>query len=64
MQVLQKTALRWTPQGKRPVGRPITTYRRTVEGELKDLKITWSEAENKAKNRAEWRDLDSTLCST
>ena len=57
-----KTALRWTPQGKRPVGKPKTTWRRTVEGELKDLQMTWSEAENKATNRAEWRGLVSTLC--
>ena len=35
-----KIALRWTPQGKRPVGGPKTTWRRTVEGELKDLEMT------------------------
>ena len=28
------------------------------------LKMTWGEAENKVKNRAEWKDLVSTLCST
>ena len=52
---ITKTALRWTTQGKQPIGRPETTWCRTVEGELKDLKMTWGEAENKAKNRAEWR---------
>ena len=67
---ITKTALSWTPQGKRPVGRPkqktkkSTTWRRTVEGEIKDLKMTWGEAENKTKNRAEWRGRVSTLCST
>ena len=40
------------------------TWRQTVERELKDLKMTWGEAKNKAKNRAEWSDLVSTLCST
>ena len=43
-----KTALRWTPQGKRPVERPKTTWRRTVEGELKDLKdMEWGCEEGK-----------------
>ena len=27
-------------------------WRQTVEGELKDLKMTWGEAKNEAKNRA------------
>ena len=61
---ITKAALRWTPQGKRPRGRPKTTWRRTVETELKELKLTWGEVENKARNRAEWRELVSTLCST
>ena len=59
---ITKTALRWTPQGKRPRGRPKTTWRRTIENELKDLKMTWGEAETVAKNRPEWRGLVLTLC--
>lgn len=38
-------------KGKRSVGRPKTTRQRTVEGELKDLKMTCGEYENKAKYR-------------
>ena len=38
---ITKTVLRWTPQGKQPIGSPETTWHRTVEGELKDLKITF-----------------------
>lgn len=60
---ITKTALRWTHQGKRPWGRPKTTWRKTVENELKELHLTWGEAEKKAKNRTEWRDLVLTLCS-
>ena len=60
---ITKVALRWTPQGKRPRGRPKTTWRRTIEAELRELGMTWGEAEAKAKNRAEWRDLVVTLCS-
>ena len=33
-----------------------------MENELKDVKMTLGEAEKKAKNRTEWRDLVVTLC--
>ncbi|XP_077869679.1 uncharacterized protein LOC144361756 [Saccoglossus kowalevskii] len=58
-----KIALRWTPQGKRPRGRAKNTWRRTVEQELREMGLTWGEAETKAKNRVKWRDLVLTLCS-
>jgi hypothetical protein len=32
-----RIAIRWTPQGKRPRGRPKTTWHRTIESELKEL---------------------------
>ena len=49
-----KTALRWTPPGRRSRGRPKTTWRR-AEGEA--VKI--------AKNREEWkRIVRAALCST
>ncbi|XP_078320133.1 putative amine oxidase [copper-containing] [Crassostrea virginica] len=60
---IPKIALRWTPAGKRPRGRPKTTWRKTIENELKSLNLTWGEAEARAKNRAEWRHLVLTLCS-
>ena len=60
---ITKVALKWTPQGKRPRGRPKTTWRRTVESELQEMGITWGEAENKAKDRAVWRNLVATSCS-
>ena len=36
---IPKVALRWTPPGKRKRGRPKITWRKTVEAELKKLKI-------------------------
>jgi hypothetical protein len=49
--------------GKRPRGRQKTTWRRTIESELKELDMTWGEAEAKAKDRTGWRNLVATLCS-
>ena len=60
---IPKIALRWTPAGKRPRGRPKTTWRKTIENELESLDLTWGEAEARAKNRAEWQHLVLTLCS-
>ncbi|KAK7092498.1 hypothetical protein V1264_008235 [Littorina saxatilis] len=37
-----RTALHWTPEGKRKRGRHKNTWRRTVEGELKTLNLTWA----------------------
>jgi hypothetical protein len=61
---IPRTALRWTPQGKRKRGRPKTTWRRTVESELKELGITWGEAQKRAKDRNDWRSIVVALCST
>ena len=32
---MTKVALRWTPEAKRKRGRPKTTWRRTIENEIK-----------------------------
>jgi len=37
--------------------------RRTVEKELGNMKLSWSEAESKAQDRAEWRSIVGGLCS-
>ena len=54
---LPRTALRWTPQGKRKRGRPKETWRRTVERELKDRGLTLVTAPRAAADRARWRSL-------
>jgi len=61
---LQKyPTLRWTPDGKRRTGRPKETWRRTVEGELRDLGMTWREAERKAQDRQLWRTMVMASCA-
>ena len=40
-QNITRVALHWTPEGRRKRGRPKTTWRRTVEGELKALNHSW-----------------------
>jgi hypothetical protein len=60
---MTKVALRWTPEGKGKRGRPITTWRRTIENEIKERGYTWGTIERKANNREEWRKLVLTLCA-
>jgi hypothetical protein len=52
-----KVALRWTSEGKGKRGRPKTTWRRTIENEIKERGHTWGTIERKANNREEWRKL-------
>jgi hypothetical protein len=44
-------------EGKGKRGRPITTWRRTIENEIKERGYTWGTIERKANNRKEWRKL-------
>ena len=50
-----KTAARWTPAGRRARGRPGSTWLRSIEEEMRDGGITWSEARRLAKDRNAWR---------
>ena len=59
-----KVALHWTPEGKRKVGRPKITWRRTVEGEMKSLGHTWGTVERMAKDRNQWRAFVAALHDT
>jgi len=59
-----KQALKWNPQGKRKVGRPVKTWRRSIEEELKKANISWNTAEKTAANRVRWRSIVDSLCST
>ncbi len=43
--------LRWNPPGKRKQGRPKMTLRKTFEGGLKKMELTWGTAEREAKER-------------
>jgi hypothetical protein len=55
--------LRWTPEGKRKRGRPKTTWRRTIENEIRERGYTWGTIEREANNREEWRKLVLALCA-
>ena len=56
--------MRWTPEGKRSRGRPKTTWRRTVEKGLRELKYSWSAIEKLAKDRQRWKDFVASLHAT
>ena len=56
-----RTALHWTPDGKRRRGRPRTTWRRTVEGEMKDMRMTWGSLTKLAQDRSQWRAFVAAL---
>src|SRR5579871_6002493 len=59
-----KTALTWTPEGKRKKGRPRTTWRRTMEEELCCASLTWDTARRVAQDRGSWKDLVKASCAT
>ena len=60
---ITRQALSWNPQGKRKVGRPRQTWRRSVEEELKAIGIRWSELGRTCQNRVRWRSIITALCS-
>lgn len=58
---ISRVALRWTPEGGRRRGLPKTTWRRTVEEEMKSMGLTWDSVQKKAQNRPEWRTFGAAL---
>ena len=66
-QSIARTALHWTPDGKRKRGRPRTTWRRTVEYEMKAMQHSWGSLTKLAQDRQRWRNfvgaLDTTGCN-
>ena len=59
-----RQALEWNPQGKRKVGRPKESWRRSVEKEAKEAGWTWSHLKKMAQNRTRWRSFVAALCPT
>ena len=57
MNDITKISLRWTREGIKKEGRQKTTWRRTVEADLKEMESTWAEIEKKAQDRGEWKSL-------
>ena len=44
-------------------GRPKTTWRRTVEKELREFNYSWSTIEKLARDRQGWRNFVAALCA-
>jgi len=49
---ISRKALRWTPAGKRKIGRPKDAWRRTVEAEIKERGYSRQVIEREAKDLA------------
>ncbi|XP_047984805.1 uncharacterized protein LOC125225240 [Leguminivora glycinivorella] len=57
-------AFEWRPQGgKRARKRPVHTWRRSVENELREYGLSWNEAKAVAQDRKAWKDLVEALCT-
>ena len=61
---ITRQALDWNPQGKRKVGRPKQTWRRSTDAEIKAAGTTWGELKRTSQNRVRWRGVVAALCST
>lgn len=57
-----RQALEWNPQGKRRRGRPAHTWRRSLEAEMRSVKLSWSEVKRRAEHREGWRTVVTALC--
>ena len=60
---ITRQALEWNPQGKRKVGRPKQTWRRSINTEMKAAGMTWAELKRASQNRVRWRSVVAALCS-
>ena len=60
---IPRVALRWTPIGRRPRGRPKETWRRSVEKEMRTENWSWGQVQTWAKDRIHWRTLVTALCA-
>jgi hypothetical protein len=50
---MTKVALRWTPEGKRKRGRPKTTWKRTIENEIKRIHLGHNRKKSQQQRRVE-----------
>ena len=61
---IARTALTWTPEGRRRRGRPKITWRRTIEAEARMMNRSWRDLETLAQDRHEWGNLVGALCAS
>jgi hypothetical protein len=60
---IARQALEWNPQGRRKVGRPRMTWRRSVIMEAKARGKSWREVKALAGNKVRWRSFVDALCA-
>ena len=58
---IPKMGLRWNPPGKMKQGRPKMTLRKTFEGDLNKMELTWETTEREAKDRRSWKKRSSCI---
>ena len=58
---ITRQALDWNPQGKRRRGRPTTTWRRSLDTELRTYGISWGEAKHETQDRTGWKTVVKAL---
>jgi len=61
---IEKTALGWNPQGYRRRGMLKTTWRRTIEDEIRSTRRSRNEVKGTAGDRNAWKLFMDALCST
>ena len=61
---ITRQALEWNPQGRRRVGRPKETWKRSIEREAKRAGYTIKELKRQSQNRVRWWGLVAALCSS
>ncbi|CAH8662821.1 unnamed protein product [Heterobilharzia americana] len=61
---ITRQALEWNPHGKRRVGRPRVTWRRSCEQEMRASGLSWNQVQKISENRGHWRRATEALCST
>ena len=59
---IARHSLEWNPQGSRRRGRPVMTWRRTLNTELQKVGKSWGEAKQLARDRTKWRVVVEALC--
>ena len=60
---LPKQALRWRPAGRRRVGRPKETWKRTVERIARTQDVSLEQMEEMAQDRGQWKSLTDLWAS-
>ena len=61
---LPKQAIGWTPTGRRNVGRPKDTWRRTMNREMREKNLNHDGVVAMATDRSAWRNLVADLWAT